>query len=143
MPTERQIAAQLKKEIAAMKREQVTQATEAVLQLLHESHLFGSELWPKGGFKAGGFSGVEKLDTITIGVLIVPEGNYKKVRFNIWGKPVRVLKQRRQLVLIFDQAVVNGVYFYPEYPEHVNDLMCHNHDTYIMDMLDFKFELLK
>ena len=141
MPTDRQIAAQLKKEVANMKRDQIVMATEAVLHILHNSQLYGSSLWPKNGFLTGGYRWDEKLDTITIGINIVPESEYKKVRFNIWGKETRVLRQRKQLVLIFDQAIYNGIYFYPEYPEYINKLTCHYHDNYVMDMLDFKFTI--
>ena len=140
MPTEKQIAAQLKKEQAQVKRDTISMVMEAVFSLLHESQLHGSKLWPKNGFISGHITN-DKLDIITVNVRILDDCDYKKVRFNIWGKERRVLKQRRQLVLIFDQALYGGIYFYPEYPEYINELCCHYHDDCIMDMLDFKFTI--
>ena len=140
MPTEKQIAAQLKREKAQLKKDTITFVIESVMSILHGSSLYGSTLWPKNGFKLG-YHGTEELDTITIGVNIVVDSEYKKVRFNIWGKEARVLKQRKQLVLIFDQALYDGIYFFPEYPDFINNLMCHSYDDRVMDMLDFKFTL--
>ncbi len=136
MPTPRQLEAQLKREQKQAKRDLISYITEIVLYVLHESQLFGSNLWPKNGFVPG-YRGQEELDTINIIIVIGDNNSYKKVRFNIWGKEARVLKQRKQLVLIFDQSVYNDVYFYPQYPEFTDRLMAHYHDGFIMDMLDF------
>ena len=140
MATERQITAQLKREKVQLKKDTITLVVEAVMSILHESSFYGSTLWPKNGFKLG-YHGTEELDTTTIGVNIDMDSNYRKVRFNIWGKDARVLKQRKQLVLLFDQALHEGIYFFPEYPDNVNELCAHYHDGCIMDMLDFKFTL--
>ena len=138
MPTEKQIAAQKKRELIQIKKDTVSRVIESILHVLHDSQFFGSNLWPTNGFKTG-YSGTEELDTICI--LILMEGEYKKVRFNLWGKEERVHIQYQQLVAIFDQAIYDNIYFYPEYPEYIDTLSAHYHDGFIMGMLNFKFTI--
>lgn len=140
MATEKQIADQLKREQKQAKRDLISYITESVLHMLHDSQLFGSNLWPKKGFVSG-YKGNEELDTISIIIVISDNNSYKKVRFNILGKEARVLKQHRQLVLIFDQAVYNDIYFYPQYHESIDHLMAHYYEGFILDMLDFEVKI--
>lgn len=143
MPTPRQIAAQQKRDIAEARRDIISRVTSAVLRALYDSQLHGSSLWPKNGFIAGGYRGDEKIDTITIGINVIHENPHHYLRFNIWGKERRVLKQRLQLVLILDCYLSDVIYFTLQYPEFADQISAHYHDGFIMDMLDFKFTINK
>lgn len=143
MSTTKQIEAQLKTEQSKIKRDIISHVMESVMHILYDSQLYESSLWPKNGFKSG-YTGEEKMDTITIGILVINESGFKKIQFNIWGKERRVLKQRRQLALIFDQCVYDNLFFYPESSSNIDQIsMCaQDYDDGIMDMLSFKFDIL-
>lgn len=136
MPTENQIAAQLKKDT-------ISRVYSAILHLLEESVLHESKLWPKNGFVPGYFNkGV--LDVITVGIRIEDEYDIKNIRLNNYCKSEsRAKKQHTIIVNVLQDSFYDGIHITPFYPEHIDKFVAHYHDDFVMDMITFQFTIDK
>lgn len=126
----------------------VQRVVAATMHLIHDSDLQNTPLWPKNGFKVGSFPEKNKLgnykaDTICAKVLMQMESSYYWIRFNLWCTTYgRGLKQQQQLILIFDQAVSENLYFFIENLDYYeNKMSAHFNDYGIMGMLDVRFTI--
>jgi hypothetical protein len=92
---------------------------DAAMHIIHESYLFGSDLWPVGGFKAGGGWGSTIKDCIYYAVN--PYGWEKdpaigRLAFNIYNTPEkRQMKQVEHIRLILDFSFRGAITFEDEF----------------------------
>lgn len=108
------------------KQDIISRAINAVMHILHDSHLYGSDLWPEHGFKTG-ISRDKISDIIDVyisaGVNDTTKKYYQSMHFNIMNvQHKRSLDQAKSLDNIFDKAIYDGVYFessiHPSTPYH-------------------------
>lgn len=130
------------------KRLLVNKVHAAIMNHIESSEFKSSPLYPKNGFKTGSFPKLTKhgnyvLETICIKIIVDGKSGLRKVRFNIWNKSERkVIKQYKQLSLLFENSIIYGIFFYHEFlqtdrvPMHSDD-----EDRWLMGMLDFKFKI--
>ena len=112
MPTEKQIAAQNKRDL-------ISRVISAALTLLHESNMYGTVLWPKQGFVLGHGIGQPNNDTWYLGVNVFGIDQNPiigRLGFNIHtrGKK-RISNQIEQINLVLDQAFCEGIFFENEF----------------------------
>jgi hypothetical protein len=129
MPTEKQIAAQLKKERSEIKRGIVNRVTSAALHVIHDSQLNGTKLWPTDGVLAHSTATFDYDDIIGVQVLITYDDNgvaNQKLKINLINKNYpRIIKQKEQIELILDQSSEDNVYFeYVDFTEIGIGLYC-------------------
>lgn len=118
-----------KKEQTAIKRGITDLAIVAAMHILHDSHLNGSELWPKKGMFAGW--GFEDWDTVYVGARIFDDHNL--LRVNIWDQDLeRIREQIDAFDMVLDQATYDNIFFTAYH---------HGLNTSGLGMLDFKFTI--
>lgn len=119
MPTEKQIAAQLKREEIQMKRDLVSRVSVAALIILEESYLFGSRLWPKDGFKMGNGLDTNPKECIFMGINaygihkdpVIGRLGLHPTTFN----ETRKKSQYKHIRHILDYAVYDNILFEDEF----------------------------
>jgi hypothetical protein len=98
------------------------------MTILHDSVLYGSNLWPKKGFKGGTCWDKPFDDTVWFGVNAygfekVPViGRIGFQRMDQYMKP-RSYKQYKMIRLIMDEAIYGGVYFEDELRNHEGEFI--------------------
>jgi hypothetical protein len=111
MPTRPKITS----EETAAKQNIVHHVCDTSMHILHNSYLFGSNIWPKNGFKVGWGIGCKIKDCIYIGVNAYGWEKAPVVGrlvFNIWNTGARREKQQaKHIRIIMDQAYQNDLYF--------------------------------
>lgn len=102
-----------KKELAQIKRAQIDTAITAAMHILHDSHLFGTTLWPKKGMHAG--FNIDEYDTISVQAFI-NEFEHKVV-INFFGNNnPRMDKQMNAVKLVMDDSIYEDIAFtYQDY----------------------------
>lgn len=136
-----------KKELSAIRLGVINRVFSAVMHILEDSNIYGTDLWPVNGFKAGSFpdldeNGNYKNDTINIKVIAQTEPHMYKVRFNNWNtSKQRIVDQTNQMLLIFGDAVYDNIHFTMQYPEQENDLWLTRNDTQLCGYLDYNFRI--
>lgn len=115
MPTHRQIEAQVKKESGFFKQNLVHQVADTALHIIYDSYLYGSNLWPKKGFRAGWGIGCDLKDCIYYGVNAwgwMDENPNGAIVFNFHNTPLnRRWKQITHLKILLDYTIINDIYF--------------------------------
>jgi len=136
-----------KKEQSALRLGIINRVFSAVMHILEESHIYGTDIWPVNGFKAGSFPDVDENgayinDTINVKVIAQAEPHMYKVRFNNWNlTEQRIVDQTNQMLLIFGDAVYDNIHFTMEYPEQENDLWLHRDGEQLCAYLDYNFTI--
>ncbi|RQO66811.1 hypothetical protein DBR40_21920 [Pedobacter sp. KBW01] len=136
-----------KKEQTAIRLGIINRVFSAVMHILEESHIYGTDIWPVNGFKAGSFPdfdehGIYKQDTINVNVLARAEPPMYKVRFNNWNtSEQRIVDQTNQMLLIFGDAVYDNIHFTMEYPEQENSLWLTRNENQLCAYLDYNFAI--
>ncbi|NII81682.1 MULTISPECIES: hypothetical protein [unclassified Pedobacter] len=136
-----------KKEQSAIRLGIINRVFSAVMHILEESHIYGTDLWPVNGFKAGAWpdldeNGIYKYDTINIYIIAQAEPAMYKVRFNNWNtSEQRIVDQTNQMLLIFGDAVYDNIHFTMEYPEQENDLWLIRNGDELCGYLDYKYTI--
>lgn len=146
MPTEKQIAAQLKREQAEINRGIIDQVTSAALHILHESYLPETTLWPKKGFKAGYRSKSAENNAIIYSARRTYELNYpvwQAIYFQCMNKSERrCINQQKHIYQIMDSAIYDGIHFdlYEYNPGMHYAVICPFSGLYYSDAV-FKFTI--
>jgi hypothetical protein len=109
----------------------VNMVCDTTMYILHDSYLYGSNLWPKNGFKVGSGIGTKIKDCIYVGVNAYGHDQNPIIgalRFNIWNTGARRFwKQHHHIKLIMDFAYKNELLFEDQFR------------TSSLDCLSFKF----
>jgi len=118
MPTPRQIILAQKKADTERKLPMIARVCSAAMHLLHDSHLYDTSLWPKRGFLAGFVNEFDKSDSVRYSARMEFENGkptWQAIYFKILNKSgARCYKQSKQIDLILDQAIYDGVHFTSE-----------------------------
>jgi len=115
MPTVRQLAIAQKKQDTERKLPIIARVCSAAMHLLHDSHMADTTLWPRKGFLAGFRQEDDKSDSIRFSARMEfdqGKATWQAIYFNVLNKSgARCYKQAKQIDLILDQAVYDGVHF--------------------------------
>lgn len=104
----------------------VQRVVSAALTILHESVLYGSNLWPKKGFK-GGICWDKPIDD-TVWFVVNAFGHEQTPvtgrlglsRMDEYSKP-RSYKQYKMIRLILDEAIYDNIHFEDEFKSSCTD----------------------
>lgn len=129
--------------IIKIDRNLVSLVFQTAMETLEDSHLYGSNLWPKNGFMSG-WQKPKKADTIG---LVIDANHFKEwygLQFNIWGKNLtRTQKQHNQLSLIFDQSFRNGLLFEFDFELAAYRFMWNYNEDFIFSRISLKYTIQK
>lgn len=104
-----------KSQLTQQKRDLSSRVVTAALHLLHDSHLYGTSLWPKKGFNVGYGISSELKDGLWIfcnayGHEFIPQ--IGRLGINTQNTPYsRVKKQFDAIELILSEAIYDNIHF--------------------------------
>ena len=89
----------------------VQEVITTAMHMLHDSYLYGSDLWPVNGFKAGSGIGSHLEDCIHVGANSV-NNQSGRLYFNIFNTTEeRITQQAFHIKQIFDFTLRDGIRF--------------------------------
>jgi hypothetical protein len=106
-------------EETAAKQNIVHHVCDTAMHILHNSYLYGSDMWPKNGFKAGWGIGCKIKDCIYYGVNAYGWDQNPvigRLAFNLHNVGVRRLKQQtKHIETILDLSIMNDLLYEQEF----------------------------
>jgi hypothetical protein len=101
----------------------ITHVHDTALHILHNSYLYGSDLWPKNGFVTGQGMDCKIKWCINIGVNPYGWANETiegRLAFTVYNTGMgKKIQQEKHLRIIMDQAYQNDLYFENEFKNTV------------------------
>lgn len=101
------------------KKDIISRVTAAALHILHDSQLFGSNLWPKNGVVVPATANHDAKDVIEVRPLIhtLPDGTTSQIlRLNMFNDSyARVKKQQMVIEPILDHSIYDNIHFTFDY----------------------------